>query len=130
VFALDANALIHALKGKGGVRERIENLHPSDLGIPSVIAYEVEVGTLRSSHPLQRRRDLDKLLSALTILPFDHRSADRAARLRFDLEKKGVKIGPLDTLIAGTVLAHAAILITHNTREFSRIPGLQVEDWF
>ncbi len=116
MFALDANALIHALKGIGQVRQAIEGTSPTDLAVPAVVA--------------ARRRELHRLLTVLTVLPFDRQAADRAARVRFDLERKGAQIGPLDTLIAGTVLAHGATLVTHNTEEFSRIPGLQVEDWY
>jgi len=130
VFALDANALIHALKGIGQVRRAIEGTRPTDLAVPAVVAYELEVGTLRSRNPAARRRELNRLLTVLTVLPFDRQAADRGARVHFDLERKGSQIGPLDTLIAGTVLAHAATLVTHNTEEFSRIPGLQVEDWY
>ena len=70
------------------------------------------------------------MFGVLTILPFDLQATERAARLRLQLEAMGEKIGPLDTLIAGTALAHDAILVTHNFNEFSRVPGLQVEDWF
>ena len=105
-------------------------MQPSDLAVPAVVAYELEAGTLRSRNPVLRRRELERLLSFLPILPFDLRAANRAARVRFELEKTGEKIGPLDTLIAGTVLAYGATLVTHNTREFSRVPGLQLEDWF
>jgi tRNA(fMet)-specific endonuclease VapC len=130
VFALDTNALIHALKGAGRVKERLARVSPVDIAVPAVVAYEIEFGTLHSRSPGKRRRDLQRLLSILTILPFDERAADRSARLRFDLETAGEKIGPLDTLIAGTVLAHGATLVTNNTREFSRVPGLQIEDWY
>jgi tRNA(fMet)-specific endonuclease VapC len=130
VFALDANALIHALKGKGQVRQTIEGTRPSDLAVPAVVAYELEVGTLRSRNPEQRRQELNRLLSVLTVLPLDLRAAERAASVRFDLERIGANIGPLDTLIAGTALAHGATLVTHNTEEFSRIPGLLLEDWY
>ena len=130
MFALDSNTLIHALKVLGQVRRIIEGMQPSDLAVPAVVAYELEAGTLRSRNPVLRRRELERLLSFLPILPFDLRAANRAARVRFELEKTGEKIGPLDTLIAGTVLAYGATLVTHNTREFSRVPGLQLEDWF
>jgi tRNA(fMet)-specific endonuclease VapC len=130
MFAFDSNAVIHALKGIGGVGERIAGVNPSNLAIPAVVAYELEVGTLRAARPEQRRRDLQRFFGAITILPFDGQAADCAAQLRVNLEKLGAQIGPLDTLIAGTVIAHGAILITHNTTEFSRIPGIRIEDWF
>jgi len=69
------------------------------------------------------------LLGSMEILPFDEEAAEHAARIRHHLEKAGKKIGPLDTLIAGTALAHRAVLVTNNTREFSRIPELEIEDW-
>ena len=53
-----------------------------------------------------------------------------AARVRAALEESGEAIGPLDTLIAGTALAARATLVTHNTREFRRVPGLRIEDWY
>jgi tRNA(fMet)-specific endonuclease VapC len=72
----------------------------------------------------------NRLLEVLPVLPFDWNAARYAARIRFELEKSGESIGPLDTLIAGTVLANGATLVTHNIKKFSRVPGLRVEDWF
>ncbi len=130
MFALDTNVLIHALKGKGQVRQQLATVSPSNLGVPAIVAYELEYGTFRSASPDQRRRELHRLLSAITILPFDERAADRAARLRYDLDQAGLPIGPLDLLIAGTALAFGATLVTNNIQEFKRVPGLQVENWF
>jgi len=61
---------------------------------------------------------------------FDEKSAEQAARIRRHLEKAGKKVGPLDILIAGTAQANGAVLVTNNVKEFSRVPGLEVEDWF
>ena len=94
------------------------------------MAYELEIGALKSRNPEARRRELNRLLSVITVLPFDSRAAESSARLRLSIEGAGQKIGPLDTLIAGTVLANGATLVTHNVAEFSRVPGLRVEDWF
>ena len=118
------------MKGMGNVAARLARASPADIAIPAVVVYELELGTLRASDPQRRKRDLERLIGVVEILPFDDRAAGRAARLRFDLEKAGMAIGPLDVLIAGTALAHGAKLITHNTREFERVPGLEVEDWF
>ena len=130
IFALDSNVVIHALKGTGRVAERFAEVNPGDISIPAVVVYELEFGTLRAGVPARRRRELGQLIGAISILPFDDRAASRAAGLRYDLEKSGFAIGPLDALIAGTALAHGAKLVTHNMREFARVPGLQVEDWF
>ena len=130
MFALDSNALIHMLKGIGGVKNRVEHTRPSDLAVPAVVAYELEFGSLRARNPEARRRELNRLLNVLTVLPFDGHAAHYAARIRFDLERAGKMIGPLDALIAGTVLANGATLVTHNCAEFARVHGLRVEDWF
>jgi tRNA(fMet)-specific endonuclease VapC len=99
VFALATNAVIHALKGTGAVRQRLQAMDANDLAAPAIVVYELEFGAL-ASNASQRRKDL-----------------------------AGIKIGPLDTLIAGTALVHNAVLVSHNIREFSRVQGLQVEDW-
>jgi len=130
IFALDSDVVIHAMKGMGQVGARLSRVAPADIAIPAVVVYELEFGTLRSRDPARRRRDLHLLLGTISVLPFDDRAAGRAARLRYDLEKSGTTIGPLDVLIAGTALAYGAKLVTHNTREFARVPGLEVEDWF
>jgi tRNA(fMet)-specific endonuclease VapC len=129
-FALDANALIHALRGSGRVRERLALTDPARVAIPSIVAYEIEYGTLKSTSPDVRRRELHRLLSVVEVLPFDSAAAQRSATIRLALEKRGQTIGHLDLLIAGTALACGYTLVTHNTAEFSRVPGLQIEDWY
>jgi hypothetical protein len=65
----------------------------------------------------------------VAVWPFDEAAAKIAAYVTGDLSVRGVKIGPMDTLIAGTALAHKATLVTNNTGEFSRVRGLNIEDW-
>jgi tRNA(fMet)-specific endonuclease VapC len=69
------------------------------------------------------------MLDNLEEVPFDRNAAREAARIRLELERRGIGIGPLDLLIAGTVLSRGATLATNNTREFSRIKGLRLQDW-
>ena len=64
------------------------------------------------------------------MLPFDHAAARRAAELDASLSAAGTPIGPMDTLIAGSALALHATLVTHNVREFRRVKGLKIEDWY
>ena len=130
LIALDTNALIHALKGVGRVRERLAASEPGRIAIPAVVAYEIEYGTLRSGSPEVRRRELQRLLSVVEILPFHLGAAERAAKVRGELESRGETIGPSDLMIAGTALAFGCVLVTHNVAEFSRVPGLIIEDWF
>jgi tRNA(fMet)-specific endonuclease VapC len=130
VYALDTNSVIFFLKGQGRVAERLLAARPVDVALPAVVLYELEVGTARSVAPARRREQLAVLVDAVRVLPFGAAEAQAAARIRTELERAGKPIGPLDTLIAGTALAHRATLVTHNVREFRRVRGLEVVDWF
>ncbi len=130
MFALDTNTLIYFFKGAGRVSERLLATAPSEVALPSVVLYELEVRIAESAQPLKRRAQLDTLLSVVTVLPLDDRSARKAADTSAALRKSGNPIGPMDTLIAGIALAHGATLVTHNVLEFRRVRGLHVVDWY
>lgn len=130
MFVLDTNTLIYFFKGMGRVAQRLLSTAPRDIGIPAVVLFELEVGIAKSNAPSKRREQLEHLVGLTNLLPFDREAAIAAARLRTDLERQGQPIGPLDNLIAGTALAHGATLVTRNIKEFGRIKGLEVEDWF
>lgn len=130
MIVLDTNALIYFFRGQGRVGERLLAASPAEVAVAAVSVYELEVGIAKSSHPAKRRGQLNELLDTIVVLGFDRAAAQAAAKLRAELERRGRPIGPLDTLIAGTALAHRATLVTRNTREFSRVSGLTVVDWF
>lgn len=94
----------------------------------SVVAYEIEYGSLKAGSS-RRQTVVSALLASLAQIPFDHEAAREAARIRLDLEVRGLLIGPLDLLIAGTAVSRGAVLATNNTREFSRVRGLRLADW-
>lgn len=130
MYVLDTNTLIYFFRGQGKVAERLLATPPAEVAIPAVSVYELEVGIAKSAQPAKRRRQFDELVDAVTVLPFDRAAAVTAAGVRAALEKAGRPIGPLDTLIAGTALAHRATLVTHNTREFKRVSKLALIDWY
>ena len=130
MFALDTNTLIYYFKGLGRVRNLLLAASPSEVAIPSVVLYEMEVGISQSTQPMKRRADLDALLTVVGVLPLEERAAKHAAQIATSLRKAGAVIGPMDTLIAGTALAHGATLVTHNLREFRRVRGLSLVDWY
>lgn len=129
-YALDTNTLIYFFKGMGHVAETLLDTPPVEVGIPAVVVYELEVGIRKSQHPEKRIGQLNAVLRAARVLPFDHACSQAAAALRAELEVQGTPIGPLDALIAGTALAHDAVLVTHNTEEFNRVSALRVTDWY
>jgi len=130
MYVLDTNTVIYFFKGIGGVAEHLLWVPPREVGVPSVVVYELAFGVQRSSASSKRVRQLGDFLREVRILPFGADEAWHASALRFELERKGSPIGPYDVLIAATALAHNHILVTHNLKEFSRVPGLRVEDWF
>ena len=130
MYILDTNTLIYFFKGIGNVATRLLRKAPKSIGIPTIVLFELEVGISKSTSPKKRRMQLETLTSSVNILPFGLDEVRSAAAIRADLEKQGKPIGPYDVLIAGTALANKGVLITHNTSEFGRIKGLQIEDWY
>jgi tRNA(fMet)-specific endonuclease VapC len=130
MYALDTNSLSYYLKGKGRVADRLLAEPPSNVGVPSVVLYEIAYGAARASAPAGLTERLGAFLGAFRVLPFGEAEAQTAARIRVDLEKAGRSIGPHDVLIAAIALEHSATLVTHNTKEFGRVNGLRLEDWY
>ena len=130
MYALDTNTVIYFFKNVGHVAEHLFSLPPHEIALPSVVLYELEVGIAKSTAPEKRRAQLNELLTVVRVLPFSENEAAISAKVRATLEQAGTPIGPLDMMIAGTALANNAILVTHNTKEFSRINSLSLEDWF
>jgi tRNA(fMet)-specific endonuclease VapC len=129
-YVLDTNTLIYFFKGLGKVASRLLATPPNEIGIPTIVIYELEVGIAKSKSPERRKAQLHEFMSLINILPFGFDEAKCAATIRAKLERKGIPIGPYDVLIAASALASNCTLVTHNKEEFERIDGLKIEDWF
>lgn len=130
MYVLDTNTLIYFFKGLGNVHSVLLKEPPNNIGIPTIVLYELEVGIAKSNSADKRITQLKALTSIVNILPFGNNEVRCAAAIRADLETKGTPIGPYDALIAGTAMSNQGILVTHNIKEFERIEGLQIEDWY
>jgi tRNA(fMet)-specific endonuclease VapC len=130
MYVLDTNTLIYFFKAAGKVSRRLLSVPPKDIAVPPIVLYELEVGIAKSTSPRKRRHQLQTFVALVNILPFGLDEAKSAASIRVKLEKKGLSIGPYDILIAATALSNKSVLVTHNTDEFNRIEGLQLEDWY
>lgn len=130
MFVLDTNTLIYFFRGEGQVARRLLATPPASIGIPAPVVYELETGLAKSTDPKRRRRQFDALLDTVNVLPFDVEAARAAANIRAALEALGTPIGPIDTLISGTAVSRGGVLVTRNGREFGRVKGLRIEDWF
>ncbi len=131
MLVLDSNTISYYFRGDPRVVPRLQALRPAEIGVPSVVEYELRYGLLRMSNEAAAARlaALARLLQPMQLLPFDSECAALAARIRVELEAVGTPIGPHDTLIAATAMRHQATLVTRNVREFSRVAGLQWLDW-
>jgi tRNA(fMet)-specific endonuclease VapC len=129
-YVLDTNTLIYFFKGVGNVKNRLLSVPPSEIGLPAIVLFELEFGIAKSSSPRKRISQLRDFTALVNVIPFGPAEAKAAAQIRAKLEKKGIPIGPYDVLIAACAKANNLILVTHNIKEFKRIEGLQVEDWF
>ncbi len=130
MYILDTNTLIYFFKGLGDVARNLLSVSPQEIGIPSIVLFELEYGIAKSTSPRKRMNQLEEMCSMVSVLPFSEKQAKAAALLRSQLDKKGTPIGPYDVLIAGTVLSYQAVLVTNNTKEFKRVPKLKTENWF
>ena len=129
-YMLDTDICIYAVKGiPASVRDMIERSVFEGLCISSISYSELEFGIFNSNDPKGNQESLNRFLTGIRVLPFDDAAAAEYGMIRADLKKKGTPIGPLDTLIAAHARSEGLILVTNNTREFSRIPGLKLENW-
>jgi tRNA(fMet)-specific endonuclease VapC len=129
MILLDTNICIYVINEKPpAVLQRFQHYRLGEIGLCSVVAAELAFGVAKSGSA-RNRQALEMFLAPLTILPFDHPAAWAYGDLRADLERRGTPIGSLDTMIAAHALSLQARLITNNTREFAKVPGLQLENW-
>ena len=127
---LDANACIRHLNGKyPRLSHRLLSFASQDIYVCSVVKGELFAGALKSTSPERTIAPQKEFFSNFVSLPFDDSAAAVYGGLRAELERAGTPIGPLDMQIAAIALSNNLILVTHNTREFSRVPGLIIEDW-
>ncbi len=129
-YILDTNTIIYFFKGTGNISHRLLSFPPKEIGIPAIVYYELLFGISKSVRQKEKIHQLRLLIDATTLIPFGEKEAHAAAKIRVNLEKRGLPIGPMDVLIGATALANRAILVTHNLKEFKRINRLEVEDWY
>jgi len=129
-YLLDTNTCIAHLTGRSGsVSLRLRNLSPGDVVICSVVKAELLFGARKSQRSEENMAHLRRFLAPMASLAFDDDAAATYANIRAGLEQAGSPIGPNDLLIASIALSRGCIVVTANTREFSRVPGLAVENW-
>ena len=127
-YLLDANAIIGLLKDdRSSLARRARHEQLDDLATSSIVVHELFFGAFKSHRPTPNLAVFDAL--RFPVIEFDREDARHAGLVRAELAARGTPIVPYDVLIAGQALSRGLTLITRNTREFGRVPGLRIEDW-
>ncbi|HRH90402.1 MAG TPA: type II toxin-antitoxin system VapC family toxin [Agitococcus sp.] len=130
MYLLDTNTCIQLWQRKNiTVRQHFLACRPREIALCSVVKAELWFGAQRSQQPTHNMQLLQTLFAPIQSWVFDDNAAHYYAQIRADLAAKGQLIGANDMLIAAIALAHQATLVTHNTREFQRVLGLNLVDW-
>lgn len=131
-YLLDTNICIFLLNQRGGFENIIQcmdGMSREDIGISAITVAELDYGIAASKKQSDNVKRLERFLLDFEVIDFNRASAAAYGPLRSNLQAQGTPIGPMDFLIAAHALALNAILVTNNTREFERVPGLRLEDW-
>lgn len=129
-YLLDTNMCIRFINGRvPHIRTKVLHTPPLDMVLCSVVKAEMLTGSAKSQHPEQSRAVQLEFFSRFQSLPFDDTAAAIYGDIRAHLEKLGTPIGSNDLMIAAIALTHDLVLVTHNLREFERVPHLRLEDW-
>ena len=130
MYLLDTNIISYWMRGDPQLIKKIKSYSPSDLSLSTVTLAEIYYGIEKSPvKKKERRLKIEHIKSELDIYPFNEQAAVKYGTIRAALEKRGKPISERDTQIAAIALANKLSIVTHNTKEFSRIPKLKVEDW-
>ena len=128
-WMLDTNTLSDLIRNpQRALVQRLSSIEPDAVATSIVVACELRFGARRKGSDALTSR-VEQLLGALTVLPFDEPADQHYADIRAALERAGTPIGSHDLFIAAHARSRGMTLVTHNTREFERVPGLSVEDW-
>ena len=130
-YLLDANICSFILRKDPTPSKRLMHIEPRhEIVLSAVVYFELRKGALAKSAPKKLNDAITEFVRRLAgILPFDQDAAEHAARIHANLSASGQIIGLNDILIAGHACAAGCVLVTNNTREFSRVRGLEIEDW-
>jgi tRNA(fMet)-specific endonuclease VapC len=130
MFLLDTNFCIQILTSRSPhIQQRFLQHSPEEIALCSIVKAELLYGARHSQRVETNLQLLQTFFEPLQSLTFDDRCAEEAGQIRADLAAQGKPIGPNDLLIAAIARTHDAVLVTHNTKEFSRVTNLRWVDW-
>lgn len=130
MYLLDTNICIYAINGRHpSLTKNLLTIPPDEIAVSSITVGELEYGAAKSHWGDRTRHTMYAFLSNFTVIPFDNEDAACFGNLRAALAQAGTPIGAYDVMIAAQGLTKGLTVVTHNTGEFSRVPGLKLADW-
>jgi len=127
---LNTNTCIAIIKQKpSNILSKFSAYQVGDICISTVTLSELKFGVAKSHYQEKNRSALEEFILPLEIVDYDDAACEHYGVIRADLEKRGLPIVPLDTMIAAHALSLNVTLITNNTKEFSRVKKLKLLDW-
>ena len=128
-YLLDANVISNLVRfPTGAIHRKLDQVGYDNVFTSIIVSSEIKFGVEKNGS-VDLARKVHAVVSRLPVLSFEAPADEFYAKIRAQLEKKRNTIGPNDLLIASHALALGAIMVTDNEREFSRVPGLKVENW-
>ncbi len=129
-YLLDTNTISYILKNTyPSIKNHMIKVRPDNIYVPIIAYAELEYRARNSGKYDEIMQKNNKLLNAFKVAYFTESAAREYGTIRYDLKNTGTLIGPNDLLIAAIAKAENMTLVTHNTKEFQRVPGLMIEDW-
>lgn len=128
-YMLDTNICIYTIKNKPTQVRAAFKRHQEQLCISTVTLMELIYGAEKSANPERNLHCIEGFAARLEVLQYDADAAAHTGQLRAELAKVGTPIGPYDQMIAGQARSRGLVVVTNNSREFTRVPGLRIEDW-
>jgi len=128
-YLIDTNTCIAFLKNNHAVVEKIRVIGIENLWLCSIVKAELWFGACKSERVTANQAVLKEFFTQFSSIPFDDNAIWHYGEIRAYLAKTGKPIGANDLLIAAITRANQFILVTHNTKEFARVPDLSIEDW-
>ena len=129
-YFLDTNVIADSIRGK---KQRLfdyfSRISASDIYVSAIVVAELEFGAAHSNDYAKNKRLYEDFITDFTVVPFEKSHSVVYGEIRHYLTAKGTPIGLNDMLIAATAIANDAVLVTHNTDEFARIPNIRLQDW-
>lgn len=129
-YYLDTNIIIYAMKNEyPNIKNHFLKVPSSSIVIPNIVLAEIEYGARKSKNYKKTIDIYNQFTNTFEMAEFSRKAVKEYGNIRKDLEKQGKIIGPNDLIIAAIVKSEDGILVTHNTNEFSKVKGLNIEDW-